>query len=43
MLDFIALDFFQVGNEETFLLGKSSQALGRAAQVGGGVTVPGCA
>ena len=31
----------QVGNEEPFLLGKSSQALGRVAQGGGGVTVPG--
>ena len=31
----------QVGNEETFLLRKSSQALGQVAQGGGGVTVPG--
>jgi len=31
----------QVGNEETFLLRKSSQALGGVAQGGGGVTVPG--
>ena len=31
----------QVGNEETFLLRKSGQALGRAAQGGGGVTVLG--
>ena len=31
----------QVGNEETFLLRKSSQALEWVAQGGGGVTVPG--
>ena len=31
----------QVGNEETFLLSKSGQALGRVAQGGGGVPVPG--
>uniref|UniRef100_A0A8C3CHZ4 Acylglycerol kinase, mitochondrial n=1 Tax=Cairina moschata TaxID=8855 RepID=A0A8C3CHZ4_CAIMO len=31
----------QAGDEETFLLRKSSQALGRVAQGGGGVTVPG--
>lgn len=31
----------QVGNEETFLLRKSSQALGRVAQGGGGVPIPG--
>jgi len=31
----------QVGNEETFLLRKSSQALGRVARGGGGVTIPG--
>ncbi|EOB08275.1 hypothetical protein Anapl_01498, partial [Anas platyrhynchos] len=30
-----------VGNEETFLLRKSSQALGRVAQGDGGITVPG--
>ena len=31
----------RVGNEETFLLRKSSQALGRVAQGGGGITVMG--
>ncbi|EOB05890.1 hypothetical protein Anapl_07549, partial [Anas platyrhynchos] len=30
----------QVGNEKTFLLRKSSQALQRVAQAGGGVTIP---
>jgi len=31
----------QVGNEETFLLRKSSQALEWVAQGSGGVTIPG--
>ena len=31
----------QVGNEETFVLSKSSQALEQVAQGGGGVPVPG--